>query len=118
MPLEVDFSNPKRLYEIRSILDILSDEPIIFGLLGNTLANFDDDNRLLGNVSNILKPGDLLLLELAKTRYINEDSKGMAKREYNQRAFRNFAISSLLQATNMDAHDDWFDIEVDEEEFP
>ena len=117
LPIQVDFSNQDKLGEIRGILDTLIDKHgrIIFGLLGNTLANFDNDYELLHNLSNILKSGDLLLLELATTESISTESKGFAKREYNSNSFKNFAISSLNQATNIEIEPGWIDIEVEEE---
>lgn len=115
LPLQVDFSHPKKLHEIRSMLDILTEGPTIFALLGNTLANFDSDQDLLRNLSNILNKGDSLLLEVARTKNINEDSKRIAKHEYSQNAFKKFALSSLVQSINIDLHDDWIEIEMNEE---
>ena len=75
------FLNQYKLGEIEVfwIHSLISIGSIIFGLLGNTLANFDNDYELLHNLSNILKSGDLLLLELAATESISTESKGFAK---------------------------------------
>jgi uncharacterized SAM-dependent methyltransferase len=123
LPMQLDFSNEKKLGKIRSIIDILNNNkyPTLFGLLGNTLANFDDDYELLGKISDmILKPGDFLLLELAKIDLINTETKKKAKEEYREEKFRKFAICSLLQATNIDfdergkGEDKW-PIDIDKE---
>lgn len=39
----------------------------MFSLLGNTLANFNDDVGTLRTLAELMKPGDVMLLELAVT---------------------------------------------------
>jgi L-histidine N-alpha-methyltransferase len=103
-PLQIDFSKKSNIEKIRNVLDLLvGEEPIIFSLLGNTLANFDCDRDLLKILSKeLLKPDDILLLELAKTKAINDVAIKRAEFEYDHKAFRDFALSSLIQATNID----------------
>ena len=103
-PLQIDFSKKSNIEKIRNVLDLLvGEEPIIFSLLGNTLANFDCDRDLLKILSEeLLKPDDILLLELAKTKAINDVAIKRAEFEYDHKAFRDFALSSLIQATNID----------------
>lgn len=111
LALQVDFEDQERLYELRGILNRLNDKkPTIFSLLGNTLANFDYDTNLLSNLANILlKSNDLLLLEIARVRNIEEESRiqNEANWEYTSESFKDFAISSLIQATDIVAYDSW-----------
>ncbi len=104
LPLQIDFSKKFKIEKIRNMLDLLAgEEPIIFGLLGNTLANFDSDRDLLKILSKeLLKPDDILLLELAKTKATNDDAIKRAEFEYDHKAFRDFVLSSLIRATNID----------------
>lgn len=121
LAFQVNFEDQNRLREMRKILDELTDkQPIIFGLLGNTLANFDNDTNLLCNLSNILlNPKDLLLLELARIKNIEDDSMILgSKDEYDHDSFKTFALSSLIQATDIIEDDTWIEIEVDKEPLP
>jgi hypothetical protein len=118
-PLQLDFSKPENLKKLRSMLDAFCEnEPILFGLLGNTLSNFNNDQQILYNLSSILNSEDLLLLELAKIKDINENSVPMACSEYNQPKFKKFASCSLLQIVSIDYHPDWFNIIPEEEPIP
>ena len=86
--------------------EIVNDEPILFSLLGNTLANFDDDVALLQTLSSLLRPQDCLLLEVATTSALGPSASEEAAEEYRKSpAFRNFAASALLQYTDSPIED-------------
>jgi len=103
LPIELDFSRAESITELRSILDILfDDQPILFSLLGNTLANFDHDQQLLLLLAGLLHPQDRLLLELATTNNVSAASAEEAAREYARSdGFRQFALSALLHNTDL-----------------
>src|SRR5436190_22231788 len=72
IPVQIDFSVAENLAALRALLtNMLEDEPIVFSLLGNTLANFDDDVELLQMlVAHLVRPEDRLVLEVATTQSI------------------------------------------------
>jgi len=102
IPLQIDFSSKENAQEIRRILQmVVGDEAVLFSLLGNTLANFESDDEILSNISLILRPQDYLVVELATSNVLSERLAKEAASEYNSKSFKDFAISSLLQNTNL-----------------
>lgn len=103
LPIQIDFSIENNVIELRKLLDrIDNDDPILFSLLGNTLANFPDDIELLQTISKLMRTGDKLLLEVATTEKLNQEAAAAAAREYaNVSSFKEFVTSTLLQHTNM-----------------
>ena len=66
LPVQLDFSLATNLDELRQMLDrLVDDEPLLYALTGNTLANFDDDPEALATITRALRPQDRLLLEVA-----------------------------------------------------
>ena len=66
LPIQVDFSLLKNIVEVRNLLEqVDNNDNKLFSLLGNTLANFPEDTKLLSNIRELMKKGDKLLLELA-----------------------------------------------------
>jgi L-histidine Nalpha-methyltransferase len=103
LPIQIDFSIKSNISELRNLLDQTdADEPILFSLLGNTLANFEDDRKLLADLSDLMKEGDKLLLEVATTECLNKDAAEAAQREYSDASSLNkFVTSALFQYTNL-----------------
>ena len=103
LPIQIDFSIERNITELRNLLNrIDNDDSILFSLLGNTLANFPDDIKLLETISKLMRTGDKLLLEVATTEELNEEAAAAAAKEYaNASSFKRFVTSSLLQYTNM-----------------
>jgi L-histidine Nalpha-methyltransferase len=103
LPIQIDFSIVRNVEEIRHLLnEIVGDEPILFSLLGNTLANFEGDATLLKTVARLLRPQDRLMLEVAYTDMLSIDAVQEAIEEYSRsRAFKEFVTSALLQNTNL-----------------
>jgi hypothetical protein len=103
LPIQIDFSVAKNIDECRDLLErILGEKPILFSLLGNTIANFDRDTDLLRTLSKLLRPQDQLLLEVAYTEDLSEEAVQNATEEYSKsRAFREFVTSALLQNTDL-----------------
>lgn len=103
LPVQLDFASPASLAALWTLLGQLAgDEPVLFSLLGNTLANFDDDGGLLTALTAGLRPRDRLVLEAATADRLDDELATAAAREYRQsRSFREFATSSLLRHTNL-----------------
>src|SRR6266700_646797 len=103
LPLQIDFSTIRNVEETRHLLNqIVGDEPILFSLLGNTLANFEGDATLLKTIARLLRPQDRLMLEVAYTDTLSVDAVQEAIEEYSRsRAFKEFVTSALLQNTNL-----------------
>lgn len=104
LPIQLDFSVEENVEELAGLRQrLVGDERVIFSLLGNTIANFEDDVELIARLSRqLLKPQDLLLLEVATVSDINSETARSAANEYEQsRAFREFVTSSMHQHTDL-----------------
>jgi uncharacterized SAM-dependent methyltransferase len=103
LPIQIDFSNEKRVENLRSLLDhIVPGHPVLFSLLGNTLANFQYDTKLFKTLSKLMRPDDLLLLEVAATKDLHNQTVQEAAREYAKiESFKKFVASALLQNTDL-----------------
>jgi L-histidine Nalpha-methyltransferase len=102
LPIEMDFFKSGMLTELRKIIEkIIPDkEQILFSILGNTLANFEEDSSLLKRIQKeLMDNNDLLLLEVAKTDRIDDWVKKNAESEYTCPSFKDFALSSLIHHT-------------------
>jgi L-histidine N-alpha-methyltransferase len=119
LPVQIDFSLQRNVEETRHLLDqIVGDEPLLFSLLGNTLANFEEDTTLLQTIAGFLRPQDRLMLEVAYTDILSADAVQGAIEEYSRsRAFKEFVTSALLQNTNLciDTEDISFYGSIDED---
>ena len=104
LPVQLDFSAPDNVAGLRHLLDkIFGAEPILFSLLGNTVANFTDDAQLLTMLSRtLLRPHDRLALEVATTERLGADLAEEAATEYGRsRTFREFVTSALMHYTDL-----------------
>jgi uncharacterized SAM-dependent methyltransferase len=102
-PIQLDFSsedNVDRLCELLAY--IVEDEPILFSLLGNTMANFDHDGDLFRGLLRLLRPQDFLLLEVATTEALTRELAEDAAREYaGTGTFREYITSALMHHTDL-----------------
>jgi uncharacterized SAM-dependent methyltransferase len=103
LPIQIDFSVEENVDELRGLLDsIVSGEPILFSLLGNTLSNFAADLELFETIARLLRPQDRLLLEIASTDALSVEAQRAAADEYDRsRMFKDFVTSSLFQNTDL-----------------
>jgi uncharacterized SAM-dependent methyltransferase len=103
LPVQLDFAIQENITELRALLHrLVGEEPILFSLLGNTMANFDDDVALLGTLAGVLRPQDRFLLEVATTDALSDDLADAAAEEYHRsRAYQEFVTSALLQYTDL-----------------
>jgi L-histidine N-alpha-methyltransferase len=103
LPVQLDFSIPENIAELRAVLQrFVGAEPILFSLLGNTLANFDRDVELLRTLTGLLRPQDRFLLEVATTDTLNDELADAAAEEYHRsRAYQEFVTSALMMYTDL-----------------
>jgi uncharacterized SAM-dependent methyltransferase len=111
LPVQLDFSITDNMKELGEMLSrLIGDEPILFTLTGNTLANFDSDEELLSTITRVLRPQDRLLLEVASTSSLDQDAANAAADEYHQtRAFAEFVTSALRYNTDLKIDNDRID---------
>jgi L-histidine N-alpha-methyltransferase len=102
-PIRLDFSRQDSVDSLRELLEqVASDEPVLFSLLGNTMANFMQDDQFLNRLLHLLRPQDRLLLEVATTEALNPELAGEAAREYaGTGTVREFVASALLHHTDL-----------------
>lgn len=102
-PVQLDFAVQENLVQYRRLLHrLVGDEPVLFSLLGNTLANFDDDIDLLRKLTSLLRPQDRFLLEVATTERLSTPLAELAAEEYrNSRAYKEFVTSALQHYTDL-----------------
>ena len=103
LPVQLDFAIPDNMAELRGLLQrLIGDEPVLYSLLGNTLANFDDDVELLRTLTGQLRPQDRFLLEVATTEALDDDLADAAAEEYHRsRAYGEFVTSALMMYTDL-----------------
>lgn len=104
IPIQIDFSDQTRVKDLRNLIDkFVPNHPVLFSLLGNTLANFQDDVRLLNILSRLLmRDKDLLLIEVAATKDLDNQTIQAAAAEYAKiESFKKFVTSALLQNTDL-----------------
>jgi hypothetical protein len=103
LPVQIDFSIDHNVKELGEMLSrLVGDEPILYTLTGNTLANFESDLELLATITRILRPQDRLLVEVASTSSLDQEAAKAAADEYHQtRAFAEFVTSALRYNTDL-----------------
>lgn len=113
MSMPWDFSLRESAAALRRLLDeLFGTTPMLFSLLGNTIAQFDDDAGVLGLIADeLLRPGDRLLLEVEATSALNDGLAALAADEHAlSPAFGEYVISALRQHTDLPV--DRADVEV------
>ena len=104
LPVQLDFSVEENVRELDGLRSrLVGDEPVLFSLLGNTMANFDDDLQLVAALSKaLMRPDDKLLLEVATASRLSAESATVAASEYHRsKAFQEFVVSALHQHTDL-----------------
>jgi uncharacterized SAM-dependent methyltransferase len=107
LPVQLDFSIADNIDELGKMLAwLVGDDPILYTLTGNTLANFESDEEVLGVITRVLRPQDRLLLEVASTTQLDQQTATAAADEYHQtRAFAEFVTSALRYNTDLKIDD-------------
>jgi uncharacterized SAM-dependent methyltransferase len=108
LPVQLDFSIADNMDELGEMLArLVGDDPILYTLTGNTLANFDSDEEALATITRVLRPQDRMLLEVATTNRLDQDAADAAADEYHQtRAFAEFVTSALRYNTDLKIDND------------
>lgn len=104
LPVQLDFSSQTNVTELRRLLhSLFGEEAIMYSLLGNTMANFENDTAMLGMLAEqLLRPQDRFILEVATTSQLDGTLAQEAAEEYERsRTFREFATSALMHYTNL-----------------
>ncbi len=104
LALPWDFSAHDDVVDLRAVLtSAFGPTPVLFSLLGNTLANFDDDAGLLALLTEkLLRPQDRLLVEVATTPDLTENLARHAAAEYESSgSFGDFVTSALRRYTDL-----------------
>jgi uncharacterized SAM-dependent methyltransferase len=108
LPVQLDFSIADNMDELGQMLArLVGDDPILYTLTGNTLANFESDEEALATITQMLRPQDRLLLEVATTNRLDQEAADAAADEYHQtRAFAEFVTSALRYNTDLKIDND------------
>jgi L-histidine Nalpha-methyltransferase len=104
LPVQLDFSNAANIVALRQLLrNLFGPEPVLFSLLGNTMANFQHDTEVLTMLArSLLRPQDRFLVEVATTEGLDETLVQQACEEYGRsRTFREFTTSTLMHYTDL-----------------
>lgn len=105
IPVELDVNSDDGVRGLRTIIDAVRGEtPVLVSVLGNTLANFDDDHAVLSRLALLLPDErDRCLLELATTDQVTSQTAALAAVEYQgSPSFIRFAIAALREYTDLD----------------
>jgi L-histidine Nalpha-methyltransferase len=104
LPVELDITDPEAIQALKIVLhELVGDSPVLYSLLGNTLANFSRDRHMLGQIASLLaSPADLLFIELATAQEATTTSARAAAKEYEgSKTFRDFAMAALHEYTDI-----------------
>lgn len=106
--IQRDIETREGMEEIALIAEKLGRQrPILYGFIGNTIANVEQPQSVLNNIVQVMKDNDLLLFEaqivdpLALETARLQDTINSIKGEYLSEPFRLFAESALLQNTDL-----------------
>jgi L-histidine N-alpha-methyltransferase len=106
-----DFSLRETVNELRRLLDeLFGTTPMLFSLLGGTIAGFDDDTAVLTLIATLLRPGDRLLLEVEATSALDGLVPEAVGEYAGSPAFGEFVVNALRHHTNLSA--DLRDVEL------
>ncbi len=106
--IQRDIESKEGMKQIAHIAKILGkDQPILYGFIGNTIANVEDPEQVLDNIVQVMNRQDLLLFEaqiiddsiLEKDRL--QKTIRSVREEYEGISFRQFALSALLQNSDL-----------------
>jgi L-histidine Nalpha-methyltransferase len=103
VPIQLDFAEREYVGELRKMVEqFVNSDPVLFGLVGNTLANFEDDSQILKTLPSLLRPQDRLLLGVSFTDELSEELAARAAGEYrHSQPFARFLTSAVLQNTDI-----------------
>ena len=120
MAVQVDLAKKESLDRLREIaFAFAKDHPILFSLLGNTIANFAQDDLRLRAFTEMMRPQDRMLIEVGTTQRDTEEASKAAAREYQiSPRFKNFVSESLVANTGMSVELDNIKVKYEREFIP
>jgi len=103
LPIELDITDAEAAAALDPVLNELTGgSGMLLSLLGNTLANFHADTKMLKQITSLMSPNDLLFIELATAQQADTKLAGKAAEEYAaSKSFREFALATLLEYTDL-----------------
>lgn len=109
LPIELDFENPSAVDALRRLLnDLLGDDPVLFSLLGSSLANIDDEKGFLKTLTRLLREQDRLALEVAITNRLDKVSaRAAAEERAGSRLYNEFVTAALGTYTDLTIDMNW-----------
>jgi uncharacterized SAM-dependent methyltransferase len=109
LPIELDFEDPSAIEALRGLLDdLLGDEPILFSLLGSSLANIDNEAGFLKTLTQLLREQDRLALEVATTQRLDATAaQAAAEERAASRLYNEFATAALGTYTDLTIDTNW-----------
>jgi uncharacterized SAM-dependent methyltransferase len=109
LPTEMDFEDPGAIEALRALLDdLLGDDPILFSLLGSSLANIDDEAGFLKRLTKLLRPQDRLAMEVATTYQLDAAAARQAAEERaGSRLYNEFVTAALGMYTDLTIDTNW-----------
>jgi transcriptional regulator with XRE-family HTH domain len=103
--IQRDIESYGSMAEIAQVAKLMGNEkPILYGFLGNTIANVENPAEVLNSIAQVMEPEDLLLFEvqiITDSSLEREHSYETVRKEYLSGAFRRFVESALLQNTDL-----------------
>jgi Histidine-specific methyltransferase, SAM-dependent len=106
--IQKDIETFDSMTEIASIAQSLGQQqPILYGFLGNTIANVMKPEDVLNNIVQVMRTDDLLLFEAQIVDPSGLELETLSStissvsNEYTNIAFRQFVLSALLQNTDL-----------------
>lgn len=121
--IQRDIETQDGITEIAQIAQIFGQQqPIMYGFIGNTIANVEMPKQVLDNIVRVMRSEDLLIFEAqiidaCKLEQSNlQTTISSIKAEYQNISFRKFAFSALLQNAVLNVtpieRDDFYTVEV------
>jgi uncharacterized SAM-dependent methyltransferase len=109
LPIEMDFEDPSAIEALRALLDdLLGEDPILFSLLGSSLANIDDEVGFLKRLTKLLRPQDRLAMELAITYQLDDEAaRAAAAERAGSRLYNEFVTAALGMHTDLTIDTNW-----------
>jgi uncharacterized SAM-dependent methyltransferase len=109
LPIEMDFEDAAALPALRTLLDdLFGDDAVLFSLLGNSLANVDDETAFLSGLATLLRPQDCLALEVATTSRLDASAaKAAAEERSGSRSYSEFVTAALSMYTDLTIDNNW-----------
>ncbi|MDM9384117.1 L-histidine N(alpha)-methyltransferase [Chlorogloeopsis sp. ULAP01] len=121
--IQRDIETQDGMTEIAQIAQIFGQQqPIMYGFIGNTIANVEKPKQVLDNIVRVMRDDDLLLFEVQIIDPYKLEPRNFQRTissiqaEYENISFRKFAFSALLQNAFLNLtpieRDDFYTVEV------